>query len=128
MKIALIIGLVVLVLAFAVGSSGYWWLSLHKDELTKAGKTSFVDGAHYGTGKSADACVSEAERRLATIDGVIAEAVNKQFLSGCLKTATLPESFCRGVPRPDEILKSATWCLARCAAVAQQQPCTRLIG
>ena len=139
---AIVVAIVVVAVGAAIGA-GWWWLRAHKDELQRTGKESFRDGAHYGIGKDANACVVEAERRLrhvgsspvsssvssVSFDGILGEAANKVFLEGCLKASTMPPSFCDGVPKRDDMTASVRWLSTKCATLGDaREPCTRLLG
>ncbi len=107
------------------------WLYANSDRLAEQGKATMREGAHFGGGKDAPACVDEALRRLYASDlGIIGEATNKVFLEACLDVAKRPPGFCDGAPPRGEILKSADWLLERCQAAGHpnDQPCTRLLG
>ncbi len=118
------------VVAAALVAGGVFWVRAHQGELVEAGKGAFKEGAHFGEGRDAAACVAEAERRLPSLGGALDEATNKVFLEGCLKTATLPAGFCDGIPARNDILASVHWAGTRCTGVpaASQARCTRLIG
>ena len=118
-------------LLFATCGGIVAWLAANADRLTEQGKAAMHDGAHFGGGKQAPACVEEALRRLEQADlGIVGEATNKVFLEACLDVAARPPGFCDGVPPRDQILTSATWAMDRCAqgGRANSQPCTRLVG
>lgn len=130
-RIALALGLGVVLLGLALIGGVAAWLYGNSDRLAEEGKAAMHDGAHFGGGKEAPACVDEALRRLKEQDlGIIGEATNKVFLEACLDVTKRPAGFCDGVPPRDEILKSASWLLSRCEAAgrANDQPCTRLLG
>ena len=129
-KTFVVIGALIVVAGLATCGGLYAWLQSHKDELNRAAKESLRDGAHFGDGKDAAACVGEAEARLLHVDGVIAEASNKVFLEGCLKTASLPAGFCEGIPPRSELRQSIAWAATRChnEAASDAQRCGRLIG
>jgi hypothetical protein len=106
------------------------WLNAHGDELQAKGKVVMQEGASFGKGKPARACVDEGLRRLPNLDGIMAEATNKVFVESCLKTATIDAAFCAGVPPRDEIMQSATWAVSTCASYGKpgDQSCSRLVG
>lgn len=126
------IGVVVALLLASGATCGgfYLWLRNNGDRLRAEGMATMKAGAEFGQGKDASACVAEAVRRLATVDGIVAEAGNKVFLESCLKTARLDSAVCEGVPPRDEIIRSATWAIVRCEALGKggDKPCTRLVG
>lgn len=118
-------------LLFATCGGVAAWLYLNADRLSEQGKAAMRDGAHFGGGKQAPACVEEALRRLDQRElGILGEATNKVFLEACLDVAVLPPGFCDGVAPRDQIIASASWALRRCeeAGRANHQPCTRLVG
>lgn len=130
-RVALFIGLGVFALVLATCGGVVAWFYGNSEALAEQGKAAMRDGAHFGGGKDANACVDEALRRLRELDlGFIGEATNKVFLEACLDVASRPAGFCDGVPPRDEILQSAGWLLARCEALGRpdDQPCTRLLG
>lgn len=106
------------------------WLQANSEELKEKGKAVMREGASFGRGKPAQACIDEGVRRLPNLDGVVAEATNKVFVESCLKVAVLDTAFCANVPPRGEIMQSAMWALGVCANLgkAGDQPCTRLVG
>jgi hypothetical protein len=106
------------------------WLNSNADDLQAKGKVVMQEGAAFGKGKPARACVDEGLRRLPNLDGIVAEATNKVFVESCLKTATLDAAFCAGVPPRDEIMQSATWAVSMCESLGKpgDQSCSRLVG
>lgn len=130
-KVALFVALGSFALLVATCGGFAAWLYSSSDRLAAEGKAAMREGAHFGGGKGAEECVGEALRRLSTQDlGIVGEATNKVFLEACLDVAQAPPGFCHGVPPRDEILKTATWLLARCEGAGRpnDQPCTRLLG
>ena len=129
-KIAIGVVAAVLVAGFATCGGVYVWLQANGERLQEEGKAVMKEGGGFGMGKDAAACVTEAVRRLPTLDGIIAEATNKVFLESCLKTARVDAPFCEGVPPRNEIMQSATWAVARCEALGKggDQACSRLVG
>lgn len=126
--IVVVIGLVLVVGGTCGGIA--FWLNAHGDELQAKGKVVMQEGAAFGKDKPARACVDEGLRRLALLDGIMAEATNKVFVESCLKTATMDAQFCIGVPPRNEIMQSATWAVSTCAAYGKpgDQACSRLVG
>ena len=125
----IVLGACALVVATCGGAAA--WLFANSDRLTEQGKAAMHDGARFGGGQQAPTCVEEALRRLEQADlGILGEATNKVFLEACLDVPKLPPGFCEGVPPRDQIIKSATWAMSRCAQAgrANSQPCTRLVG
>lgn len=130
-KIALFVALGFVLVVLGTCGGVYAWFQANAERLAAEGKASMREGAHFGGGKEAPACVEEALRRLDQGDlGIVGEAKNKTFLEACLGVATRPAGFCDGIPPRDQIIASATWALDRCAALGrpQSQPCTRLVG
>lgn len=129
-KVAIaVVGVLVLVVGGTCAGVALW-LNANADDLQAKGKVIMQEGAAFGRGKPARACVDEGLRRLPNLDGIMAEATNKVFVESCLKTATVDAAFCAGVPPRDEIMKSATWAVELCAALgkAGDQSCSRLVG
>lgn len=129
-KVAItVVAVLVLVIAGTCGGIALW-INANADDLQAKGKAVMQEGAAFGSGKPAGACVDEGLRRLPNLDGIMAEATNKVFVESCLKTATLDAAFCAGVPPRDEIMKSATWAVDLCASLGKpgDQSCSRLVG
>lgn len=120
------------VVVFGLGAAlvgGFFWLQSHSEELAVQGKAALRAGHEFGRGKEAPACVDEALGRLGGSPGIVAEATNKVWLAACLKSARVPAGYCDDVPPRNEIMRSATWALERCAELGREdQPCTRLVG
>lgn len=129
-KIALGAVVTLLVAAAATCGGAYLWLQSNSERLREEGKAVMREGGGFGIGKDAPACVSEAVRRLPTVEGILAEATNKVFLESCLKTARVDAAFCQDVPARDQIMQSATWALMRCGALGKPSDpaCSRLVG
>ncbi len=130
-RIALFVGLGLVLLVVGTCGGVYAWFQLNADRLAEQGKAAMHDGAHFGGGQEAPVCVTEALLRVTQGDlGIVGEATNKVFLESCLDVAKRPAGFCDGVPPRDQVIASATWALARCEALGHggSQPCTRLVG
>ena len=129
-KLPLVLLGAVLVAGFATCGGFYLWLQSNSERLQEEGKVIMKEGGRFGMGKEAPACLFEAVRRLASLDGIVAEASNKVFLESCLKTAKLSAPFCDDVPPRHEIIQSAAWALARCNALGkgEMKSCARLVG
>ena len=129
LKIVGIVVAVIVVLGGVTCGGAYLWFRQNSERLATEGKAAMDEGKNFGTGKSAQVCVDEALRRLTGDLGIIGEAQNKVFFESCLKVATLPEGFCKDIPPRSEIMRTATWAVARCASLSRSdQPCTRLVG
>ncbi|MBI1944162.1 MAG: hypothetical protein HYS27_00630 [Deltaproteobacteria bacterium] len=130
-RIALFVGLGLVLLVVATCGGVYACFQMNADRLAEEGKAAMRDGAHFGGGQQAPACVDEALRRLDQGDlGIVGEATNKVFLEACLGVAARPAGFCDGIPPRDQLIASATWAVARCGQLGHpgSQPCSRLVG
>lgn len=119
---------VLLILALLIG--GFLYLQANRERLAADGSTLLREGAHFGSGRDAQACLDEALRRLEAASDILDEARNKAWLAACLKTAAVSTGFCGDIPPRQEIWASATWAAQRCEKAGRkgQQPCARLIG
>jgi len=126
--ILVFVGVLVLMILVAVGVGWYWW-SHHGQELIAAAKASHEEGQGFGKGTDNAGCVTEALSRRKKSTGFGDMIANNLFLKACLGASRTTEGFCDGVPKKGEIMQSATWQVARCAAVAPgDQSCNQLFG
>ena len=127
-KVILIILLVIVLLIGAAIFAGWWWIRNHAAELEKGGKEAVAEAKQFGTGKPAEACVTEALNRADACDGFICEAKVKIFLTNCLEAAEVSPEFCSGVP--DGVVAGATWSVEECQrrGKGQNQRCLRTIS
>jgi hypothetical protein len=125
--------LIVIVVAFVVMAIGIVfaarWVKQRGAALQSEGKVVIAEARAFGEGKDGEACVAESMTRLERAAGFIDEAKVRVFLQHCLETANVAPETCRGVPRPDEILKSARWSIDESArrGRANDQRCTRVL-
>jgi hypothetical protein len=128
LKVVLILFAILFGLGVALVSASYVWWTKHKDQLIAQGKAARAEGETFGRNHPADACLDEALSRNASCAGLMCEVRTKLFLSGCLGVSQVPPGFCEGVPAPSEIIASARWALAQCAARHRSdQACPRLL-
>lgn len=131
-KVAIGVVLGLVLIGGATCGGIFIWFQANADELRASGKATLREGASFGSGKDARACIDEGLRRLpaAQASGIVAEATNKVFVESCLKIAKVDDTFCVGVPPRDEIMQSATWAVQTCAAAGKpgDQACARLVG
>jgi hypothetical protein len=92
--------------ALALGTV-FWWQQ-HGQAMLAESKAAIRNGAKFGDGKDAPACVDEAVARVKNAG--YAEAVMvRLFLTSCLKVAKPVVGFCDDVPAKTDRTKSASW-------------------
>jgi hypothetical protein len=92
------------------------WFRSHGDELRAQGKAAQAAGAKAGAALMDGQCVDAALADYAKDRGMFNAVQARVWLAGCLGTARPTEGFCTGVPPESEIMRSATWRVARCDA------------
>jgi hypothetical protein len=115
------------VLVIIVGGAGvFWYVHHNRARLMASGRRLMAEGAAYGRGRDANACIEEALRRgeRGFADGIRANV----FLNGCLKTATVPPEVCAPVPPRNEIIRTSMWAAHECERRGHPgPPCTNLM-
>lgn len=129
LKIVLIIVAIGLLSLTAIGFGGYWWLNSNKARFEEIGKRAKADAAQFAATHDGAQCLQEALRRLNGTDGIMAQAEVKVFLSTCMDEARESPGMCDGVPPSGEIMRTATWAVARCTQLGRSgdQPCSQLV-
>lgn len=113
----------------ALGVGGYLWLQKNKGALAETGKKAVDEGRAFGHGQAAPACIQQALRQNDTDPGFVREVAHGLFLRACLAAAAEGSLDCTKVPRRDQLMASATWAVAECAALGRtnDQACGRLM-
>jgi hypothetical protein len=91
-----------------------WWVNANKDQLLAQGKAIESGGATFGKDVAEPRCVDEALSRYLKDSGLTGTIRSSLWLDGCLKTSAFTEGFCDGVPRDNEITRSAIWRNEQC--------------
>jgi hypothetical protein len=129
--IALVAALVVMSVLAVVGSIGFYLFrffgegpSVWRERVTAAGP----EGRAFGVGKSSEACLPEAVRRLHEPDRFSEVLAERRFLRTCLDAADQRPDFCRHVPAKDDF-KLIPWSQAECARAGSpmSQACIRVV-
>ena len=123
--LGVVILLVLLVAALVVG--GVLWFNANKGRLVEEGRAQQELGAAFGAGKSNQECLREMLTRADACMSLFCEVRTRLFGDACLKASLPSPGFCDGVPKTSEILKSATWAVTSCVALARagNQGCQR---
>lgn len=105
-----------------------WWFDSNKDELKAQGDRMRAEAETFARTNDADACVTEAVRRLRERSSFMDEVRHKVFLSACLERAARRADFCEGVPSRQASVAAATWSLEFCNTRegVDPQACSRL--
>lgn len=114
LKVALILLAGSILLCGVIGGGVVLWFNANKETLKADGDKAKREGEEYGRANGAEACVTEALRRLDGDRGIVAQALNNIFLQHCLEVAERPAGFCEGVPAKGNIIDSATWAVSEC--------------
>ena len=128
MKVLLIIGGLLVVLAVVVGVAGYIFVRRYGPGLLEAGKQTIADAQEYGRRTDNEGCLNEAVSRQAHAQGFTEIVKNGIFVRACLEASRPTPGFCDGVPGRLEFMKSARWQLDQCAryGLKQEQQCGQL--
>ena len=117
-KVIIVISICVLLLIIGgVGAGAYWW-SHHGRQALQAMENSMKQGMKEGeeAGKKTDnqGCVDQSLVRYKKSPGIGGALSTSIFLQGCLEESSPTPGFCDDVPRPNEIMKSASWQMQKC--------------
>ena len=112
-KVALAILCGAFIFVVAVAGGYLYWLGQIKAELQESRSA----GLAYGKGVDDNACWQEALKRQKLAQDYKSSLRNDSFFLACLAAASNPPGFCDGVPRPLEMIDSATWTTERCAKI-----------
>lgn len=113
-KIVVAIVAVVVCACVATCGAGYVWISRNAASMHADGLRRIEEGKTFGVGRSAPECVTEGLRRLDACAGLLCEVNARVFAAGCMQSSQTPADFCEGVPRLDEILRTASWRVRYC--------------
>ncbi len=118
-----------LVLCLGSGAAGYFWFNSNKDRLRAEGDRARDEGRAAGQGRTPEECVELGFARFDASPGLVGEATARLYLSSCLRAAGADAAFCAGVPKRDELVKTAAWAVTVCAERGRpdDQPCTRFV-
>ena len=92
------------------------WFRAHGQELEAEGHAAHDAGAKAGAALMDGQCVDAALADYAKDRGMFSAVQARVWLAGCLGAARPTQGFCDGVPPESEIMRSATWRVARCDA------------
>jgi uncharacterized membrane protein YhaH (DUF805 family) len=117
------LGFAACALLLMAGAGRYWW-SQHGDQILASGKASREEGHRAGDSLDEYACVVEAVGRHKAEDdlSLTSSVSNGLWLSGCLETSLLQQTFCEGVPGKNEAIAVASWTNAECSRNAMADP------
>ena len=127
----LLVGCLVLVfLGVIVLAALGWYVKQKAPEMLASAQSAESEGVSFGKGVSDSQCVSAALERYQANRGIAATVTQSIWLDGCFQTSTIEEKFCDGVPRESDLMRSATWRVARCeeAGIQQDVSCPNLVG
>ena len=106
----------VLVLGLVGVVAVVWWVRSYGPGMMESGKATIEEGEKAGATLADTQCVEGALARYATDRGLVGAVQARVWMNGCLGTARATDGFCQGVPPESEIMRSATWRVARCDA------------
>ncbi len=126
--VLILIGVIVAMLV--VGGVGVaYWVKANQGRLKAMGRHATDEGKAFAARHDADGCVTEALARSDKKGGIIDEVEHGIFLRACLSAAPRSPTFCDPVPKPDEMLRTATWVNDECTrrGHARDQGCGTLL-
>jgi hypothetical protein len=104
---SVVIGVIVLGGAAVALGTFFWWQQ-HGQPMLAESKAAIGDGAKFGDGKDARACVDEAVARVKSA-GYTGAVTARLFLTSCLKVAKPVAGFCDDVPAKTDQVRTASW-------------------
>lgn len=99
-------------------------------EYVAKGQDVRAEGKQFGQNVSEPKCVEEAMSRYRRKTGIVGGIEQGVWLGGCLDESAFDSAFCEGVPRQEDLVRSATWRVERCAAfgLPGDSTCPTLLG
>ena len=113
-KVVLVISLCLLLLIIGVVCGGVYWWSHHGRQAVEAAGNAMNEGTEAGKKTDNQGCVDQSLARYKKNPGFAGGISTNLFLMGCLEESSPTPGFCDDVPRPMEILKSASWQIQKC--------------
>ncbi len=113
-KVVIVISLCVLLLIIGVVGAGVYWWSQHGRQAVEAAGNAMKEGTEAGKKTDNQGCVDQALSRYKKNQGFTGAISTNLFLLGCLDGSSPTPGFCDDVPRPNEIMKSASWQMQKC--------------
>ena len=113
-KVILVISLCVLLLIIGGVSVAVYWWSQHGRQAVEAAGNAMKEGTEAGKKTDNQGCVDQALSRYKKNQGFTGAISTNLFLLGCLDASSPTPNFCDDVPRPNEIMKSASWQIQKC--------------
>ena len=109
--IVLIVSVAVVIVIGAIAGAVYLSRGFFSDAMQM-----FAEGARFGRGKEAQACVDEAVRRYDPEQTMVKQTLDSGFVVACLSGAKVSGEFCDAVP-PTKMLDQAgarSWAVEQC--------------
>ena len=130
LKIALIILVVMVGLAFSAGFFLVRWFKSYTGDMQAEIRKGSAEGTAFGRGRDPDACVDETFARLKRCGGMMCEMNARFFLVKCTESSNVPADFCRPVPKVNEFIATSRWAARECARHGRSgdQQCMRVIN
>jgi len=113
-KVILTISLCLILLIIGVVGAGVYWWSRHGRQAVEAAGNSMKEGGEAGSKTDNQGCVDQALARYKKNQGFTGGISTNLFLLGCLDASSPTPGFCDDVPRPNEIMRSASWQIQKC--------------
>ena len=105
-----------------------WWFKKNEGAFKATGERAKADAEAFAKPSDEAGCTAEALRRQKEKSGVMEEVEHRVFFSECLKLAPKTPGFCDGAPKPDEIMKAATWARDQCETYdVAKESCGRMM-
>jgi hypothetical protein len=113
----------------AVGGAVYWFYQ-NKGRLVQSAEQLVGEAKKFGVNTNNEGCLKEALARHKRDKSFTGQISTQGFLTVCLQASKPSPGFCDGVPPKNEILKSASWTLKKCADAGLQndQGCQRIFS
>lgn len=130
--VAIILSIIggLLLLGIIVVGGFVYWVYQNKGKFVQTAEQVLKDGKEFGEKTNNIGCMNEALSRHKQDKSLTGRISTATFLGVCLSVSDPSPGFCDGVPRDDEILKSANWRLKKCsdAGLQNDQGCQQIFG
>ena len=113
-KVILTISICLILLIIGVVGAGVYWWSHHGRQAVEAAGSGMKEGQEAGKNTDNQGCVDQSLARYKKSPGFGGAISTNLFLLGCLEESKPTPGFCDDVPRPNEIMRSASWQIQKC--------------
>ena len=113
-KVIITISICLILLIIGVVGAGVYWWSAHGRQMVEAGGNAVKEGTEVGKKTDNQGCLDQTLTRYKASPGLGGTISSNLFLVGCLESSTPTPGFCDDVPRPNDIMRTASWQIQKC--------------